>query len=201
MPTSAAADRVAEKLGIRCTRRRPAGSSSATCSMPARSRSAARKAPAPARPCAREGRALGRAAVAQHPGRAAQSVDEIVTAHWRDLRPQLLFRHDYEEVDRRANALMEICATRLPRCPGKHGITAADDFAYDDPVDGSRTTARASASCSRTARASSTACPAPAPRARRCASISSATSPSSRCRVRSPRSSAAHGRSAPTVIT
>ena len=48
MPTSGAADRVAEKLGVPASRRRPAGSSSATCSMPAWPRSAARRAPAPA---------------------------------------------------------------------------------------------------------------------------------------------------------
>jgi phosphoglucomutase len=32
--------------------------------------------------------------------------------------------------------------TQLATLPGQHGITAADDFAYDDPVDGSRTTAQ-----------------------------------------------------------
>ncbi len=48
MPTSAAADRVAEAKGLKATRRRRAGSSSATCSTPASRRSAARRAPAPA---------------------------------------------------------------------------------------------------------------------------------------------------------
>ena len=35
---------------------------------------------------------------------------------------------------------MEALREKLPRLKGHHGIEAADDFAYDDPVDGSRTT-------------------------------------------------------------
>ena len=36
--------------------------------------------------------------------------------------------------------LMQALRDRLPSLPGQHGIASADDFAYDDPVDHSRTT-------------------------------------------------------------
>ncbi len=49
MPTSAAADRVADALGIQYTKPRPAGNSLATCSMRARPPCAAKKALAPVR--------------------------------------------------------------------------------------------------------------------------------------------------------
>jgi hypothetical protein len=139
------------------TRRRPAGSSSATCSTPAWRRSAARRAPAPARPRAREGRALGGAALAQHPRRARESVREIVEAHWADLRPQLLHAPRLRGGRyRRGNALM---ADLRGGCPGAAGPRVAgspsrlaDDFAYHDPVDGSVSRNQGSASCSRAAR-------------------------------------------------
>jgi len=35
---------------------------------------------------------------------------------------------------------MAVLGDKLPDIKGRHGITRADDFAYDDPVDGSRTT-------------------------------------------------------------
>jgi phosphoglucomutase len=34
---------------------------------------------------------------------------------------------------------MQALRDQMPTLPGKHGIKAMDDFAYDDPVDGSRT--------------------------------------------------------------
>ena len=70
-----------------------------------------------------------------------QSVAEIVTEHWRDYGRNFYSRHDYEEVDlEAANGLMKALRDKLPDLVGKHGIATADDFAYDDPVDGSRTT-------------------------------------------------------------
>jgi phosphoglucomutase len=70
-----------------------------------------------------------------------QSVAEIVTAHWREYGRNFYSRHDYEEVDAEAaNGLMKALRDKLPALVGQHGITSADDFAYDDPVDGSRTT-------------------------------------------------------------
>ena len=51
-------------------------------------------------------------------------------------------RHDYEEVDAdAANGLMAALRAKLPSAAGHStASTAADDFAYHDPVDGSRTT-------------------------------------------------------------
>jgi phosphoglucomutase len=37
---------------------------------------------------------------------------------------------------------MKALRDKLPTLSGQHGITLADDFAYDDPIDGSRTTAQ-----------------------------------------------------------
>jgi phosphoglucomutase len=70
-----------------------------------------------------------------------QSVAAIVTAHWREYGRNYYSRHDYEEVDAdAAKGLMTALRGRLPGLVGQHGIAMADDFAYDDPVDGSRTT-------------------------------------------------------------
>jgi len=64
-----------------------------------------------------------------------------VTSHWREYGRNYYSRHDYEEVDAEAaNGLVNGLREKLPALIGKHGITRADDFAYDDPVDGSRTT-------------------------------------------------------------
>ncbi len=70
-----------------------------------------------------------------------QSVVDIVTSHWRAYGRNYYSRHDFEEIDSgAANGLMASLRDRLGTFPGQHGIIAADDFAYDDPVDGSRTT-------------------------------------------------------------
>ncbi len=71
-----------------------------------------------------------------------QSVAEILEAHWRDYGRDYYTRHDYEGVDKAAaEALMDDLRARLDRLPGQSfaGLTvsAADDFAYEDPVDGS----------------------------------------------------------------
>ncbi len=73
-----------------------------------------------------------------------KSVREIVQAHWRRFGRNYYTRHDYEEVDtERAKALMEGLRTRLTTLPGTRvggrAIRTADDFAYQDPVDGSVT--------------------------------------------------------------
>lgn len=70
-----------------------------------------------------------------------QSVADIVRSHWREYGRNYYSRHDYEEVDSEAaNGLMKGLRDQLGTLPGQHGITGADDFAYDDPVDHSRTT-------------------------------------------------------------
>ena len=142
MPTSAAADRVAEKLGLPCFET-PTGWKFFGNLLDA----------GKATICGEESFGTGSSHVREKDGlwavlmwlnilaKRRQSVAEIVTAHWREYGRNYYSRHDYEEVDAgAAAALMEGLRARLPTLAGKNGITAADDFAYDDPVDGTRTT-------------------------------------------------------------
>ncbi|MGH6798459.1 MAG: alpha-D-glucose phosphate-specific phosphoglucomutase, partial [Roseiarcus sp.] len=74
-----------------------------------------------------------------------QSVDAIITRHWADYGRNFYARHDYEEVEADgANALIAALRDDLPSLRGKkYGaltIAGADDFAYRDPVDGSDST-------------------------------------------------------------
>jgi phosphoglucomutase len=71
-----------------------------------------------------------------------QSVDAIVREHWATYGRNYYSRHDYEEVDSDgANALIKTLRDRLPSLKGKSlralEVADADDFAYHDPVDGS----------------------------------------------------------------
>ncbi len=71
-----------------------------------------------------------------------QSVDHIVREHWATYGRNYYSRHDYEEVDSDgANALMKQLRDQLPTLKGKVfgalEVADADDFAYHDPVDGS----------------------------------------------------------------
>ncbi|MHA6344840.1 alpha-D-glucose phosphate-specific phosphoglucomutase [Roseivivax sp. CAU 1761] len=75
------------------------------------------------------------------------SVAELMAEHWRTYGRNYYSRHDYEAVDSdAANALMDDLRARLPDLPGQEvagqKIEAADEFAYDDPVDGSRAEAQ-----------------------------------------------------------
>ena len=72
------------------------------------------------------------------------SAAEIVWAHWARFGRHYYARHDYEEVDAVAAAvLMDGLRAKLGDLPGQsmdgETIAAADDFAYADPVDGSLT--------------------------------------------------------------
>ncbi len=74
-----------------------------------------------------------------------QSVAEILRAHWAEYGRDYYSRHDYEGVDKAAaEQLMDDLRARLADLPGQTieglTVTAADDFAYTDPVDGSRAT-------------------------------------------------------------
>ncbi|MBK1722293.1 alpha-D-glucose phosphate-specific phosphoglucomutase [Thiocystis violacea] len=72
-----------------------------------------------------------------------QSVAEIVTDHWRRFGRNFYTRHDYEGVDLAgAEGLMDHLRILLSELPGKtlgdQIVSYADDFAYTDPIDGSR---------------------------------------------------------------
>ncbi len=71
-----------------------------------------------------------------------QSVAEIMAEHWARHGRDYYARHDYEAVDAAAaEALMDALRGSLDDLPGRAvegmTVTAADDFAYVDPVDGS----------------------------------------------------------------
>ena len=72
-----------------------------------------------------------------------QSVESIVRDHWRRFGRNYYVRHDYEGVDKgAADELMEHLRQRLTTLTGErlgdYEVEYADDFAYTDPVDGSR---------------------------------------------------------------
>jgi phosphoglucomutase len=72
-----------------------------------------------------------------------ESVAEIARDHWRRFGRNYYARHDYEAVDSAAaDALIGELRGKLPALPGTAigdlRIEAADDFAYHDPVDGSK---------------------------------------------------------------
>ena len=146
MPTSAAADRVAQRLGI-ALYETPTGwkffgnlldSGQVTI-------------------CGEESAGTGSDHVREKDGLWAvllwlnilaarkQSVDEIVREHWATYGRNYYSRHDYEEVDADdARALMTDLRTKLPGllANGLDGrkVILADDFSYNDPVDGSTAT-------------------------------------------------------------
>ena len=71
------------------------------------------------------------------------SVKDMMAAHWQRFGRNYYSRHDYEAVATdEANQLMDGLRARLDGLPGKSfaGLTvsSADDFAYLDPVDGSK---------------------------------------------------------------
>ena len=71
-----------------------------------------------------------------------QSVAEIVREHWRRFGRDFYSRHDYEGVDTTtAEGILAHLRDQLSGLPGKsfgdYRVTFADDFRYQDPVDGS----------------------------------------------------------------
>jgi phosphoglucomutase len=71
-----------------------------------------------------------------------ESVEQIVRHHWQEFGRNYYSRHDYEEVDAlRANEMIEGLRSLLAEMPGKqygnYTVEYADDFSYTDPVDGS----------------------------------------------------------------
>lgn len=74
-----------------------------------------------------------------------KSVAELMQDHWARYGRNYYSRHDYEAVDSEAaNGLMDALRGQLDGLPGQvvSGLTveAADEFAYHDPVDGSVST-------------------------------------------------------------
>lgn len=143
MPTSAAVDRVAEKLGIRCFET-PTGWKFFGNLLDA----------GMATLCGEESAGTGSDHVREKDGlwavllwlnilaRRRQSVPEIVRAHWAEFGRNYYSRHDYEALDAEvANQLVADLRAKLPLLNGAtlgaETVTAADDFAYRDPVDGS----------------------------------------------------------------
>lgn len=141
MPTSAAADRVAEKLGIGMYET-PTGWKFFGNLMDAGKVTV----------CGEESFGTGSDHVREKDGLWAvlfwlnivaarkQSVKQIVEAHWAEYGRNYYSRHDYEGVDTdSANALVAALRAKLDSLPGTqiNGLTvsAADDFAYHDPID------------------------------------------------------------------
>jgi len=70
------------------------------------------------------------------------SVEALVRAHWAQYGRNYYSRHDYEAIDSaRAQELMAALRAQLPALKGQsldgRVVELADDFAYTDPVDGS----------------------------------------------------------------
>ncbi|APB34812.1 phosphoglucomutase [Gloeomargarita lithophora Alchichica-D10] len=143
MPTSQAVDRVAKKLGINCYET-PTGwkffgnlldASKVTL-------------------CGEESFGTGSNHVREKDGLWAvlfwlnilavteKSVAELVTNHWREYGRNYYSRHDYEGVDSgRANQMIQKLRAKLATLPhqklGNYTVQYADDFSYQDPIDGS----------------------------------------------------------------
>ena len=75
------------------------------------------------------------------------SVADLAREHWRTYGRNYYTRHDFDEIDHAAaDGLMNALRAKFATLPGqKFGaltVEAADDFAYHDPVDGSDTEAQ-----------------------------------------------------------
>ncbi|MEX5748657.1 alpha-D-glucose phosphate-specific phosphoglucomutase [Massilia sp. X63] len=147
MPTSQAADRVAEALGITCFET-PTGWKYFGNLMDANL----------ATLCGEESYGTGSHHIREKDGLWAvlfwlnllaarkdsgnASVNEIVREHWARFGRNYYSRHDYEAVDAdAAEALMTALRATLPDLAGQtfgsFRVAEADDFVYHDPVDGS----------------------------------------------------------------
>ncbi len=141
MPTSAAADRVAAKLGIRSFET-PTGWKFFGNLLDA----------GLATLCGEESFGTGSNHIREKDGIWAvlfwlnilasrrMSVIDLVGKHWRTYGRNYYTRHDYDEIDlNAANGLMAALGEAIGTLPGKSfgalKVEAADDFAYHDPVD------------------------------------------------------------------
>ncbi|HIK57325.1 MAG TPA: alpha-D-glucose phosphate-specific phosphoglucomutase [Synechococcales cyanobacterium M55_K2018_004] len=143
MPTSAAADRVAARLGIDCYET-PTGWKFFGNLLDA----------GKATLCGEESFGTGSNHVREKDGLWAvlfwlnilavrqESVEQIVREHWQTYGRNFYSRHDYEAVQSdRAHALVDYIHAQMPSLKGKtfgaYTVDYADDFSYTDPVDGS----------------------------------------------------------------
>lgn len=144
MPTSAAVDRVAEKLGIGMFETPTGWKFFGNLMDDGR-----------VTLCGEESAGTGSDHVREKDGlwavllwlnilaKRGESAVQIAEDHWSTYGRNYYCRYDYEGVDTdRANALMEGLRSRFSTLVGQsfEGLTiaTADEFAYDDPVDGSR---------------------------------------------------------------
>ncbi|NKB26339.1 MAG: alpha-D-glucose phosphate-specific phosphoglucomutase [Rhodobacteraceae bacterium] len=144
MPTSGAVDRVADALGIACYET-PTGWKFIGNLLDA----------GRATICGEESAGTGSDHVREKDGlwavllwlnilaASGKSVAEIMADHWANYGRNYYSRHDYEGVDAGdAAKMMADLTSRLNDLPGQSfaglTVTSADNFAYDDPVDGSR---------------------------------------------------------------
>jgi phosphoglucomutase len=143
MPTSQAADRVADALGIECYET-PTGWKFFGNLLDAGKIAI----------CGEESFGTGSDHVREKDGLWAvlcwlnllavrqQSVAQIVTAHWQNFGRNFYTRHDYEGMDKvAADGLMQHLTENLATLPGQafgeFTVEYADNFSYTDPVDGS----------------------------------------------------------------
>ncbi|MFT4014969.1 MAG: alpha-D-glucose phosphate-specific phosphoglucomutase [Paracoccus sp. (in: a-proteobacteria)] len=143
MPTSRAADRVAEKLGVEI-HETPTGWKFFGNLLDAGRVTI----------CGEESAGTGSDHVREKDGlwavllwlnilaRRIEPVSQILAAHWKEYGRNYYSRHDYEAVpSERANALVQRLRDTAGDLPGQKfqglAVESADDFAYHDPVDGS----------------------------------------------------------------
>jgi phosphoglucomutase len=143
MPTSAAADRVAAKLGIDCYET-PTGWKFFGNLLDADK----------ATLCGEESFGTGSNHIREKDGLWAvlfwlnilavkqQSVEELMRDHWQTYGRNFYSRHDYENVNSdRANTLMAQLHAAMPTLKGKrfgsYEVEFSDDFSYTDPIDNS----------------------------------------------------------------
>ena len=143
MPTSAAVDRVAQKLGVECFET-PTGWKFFGNLLDAGRITL----------CGEESAGAGSNHVREKDGlwavllwlnilaKTRISVKELLDHHWAQYGQNYYTRHDFEEIETdKANPVMAHIKAQLPTLAGKQfgslTVQSADDFSYHDPIDGS----------------------------------------------------------------